>query len=211
VCHVSHNHWSDLQPYNYKFDCSQWYLRVTNWRINTYENSVFHFEKELLIPKQECFREISGFYHRIVEVLALPGFYAALVGISLLAFRDIISIPPSWSQAVQEFGLLDSKNLDCLTPLPLKMGSIGCTETSFNTYQTTLRKTQKSVELKHDFNIWRRSVQHVYHIKKSSNRRGRTLGSHPLNQYYKPASAHDKESYRVLEIRYKLPVMKIKL
>jgi hypothetical protein len=37
------------------------------------------------------------------------------------------------------------------------------------------------------------------------------MGSHPLNQYYKLASAHDKESYRVLEIRYKLPAMKIKL
>jgi hypothetical protein len=89
---------------------------------------------------------------------------------------------------------------------------MGCTETSVNTHQTTLRKTQKSVEIKHDFNIRRRSVQHMYHQKKkSSNRRGRTLGSHPLHQYYKPASAHDKESYRVLKIHHKLPVLNIEL
>jgi hypothetical protein len=67
---------------------------------------MFRFEKELLILKQECFREISGFYHRIVEVFALPGFYAALVGISLLAFREKHIDPTFKDQAVQEPGLL---------------------------------------------------------------------------------------------------------
>jgi hypothetical protein len=119
VCHVTHSHWTDLQPYNYKFDCSQWHLRVRDWRINTYENSMFHFDKELLILKQECFREISAFLRRIVEVFALLGCYAALVGISLLAFRDIISVPSS--------RIKQSKNLDCLTPWSLKMGPMGCT------------------------------------------------------------------------------------
>lgn len=134
------------------------YLCVTSWRIKTYDNSMFHFEKELLILKQECFREISGFYNRIVQVFTLPGFYASLVGISLLAFRGIISIPPTRNK--------QSKKLDCLTPWPVKMGLTGSTETSVNTHRATLRKTQKSVEFKHDFNIWRRSVQHMYHKNK---------------------------------------------
>jgi len=55
-------------------------------------------------------------------------------------FGTIISIP--------------SSRIKQSTPWPLKMGPMGCTGTSVNTYQTTLRKTQKSVELKHDFNIW---------------------------------------------------------
>jgi len=55
---------------------------------------MFHFQKELLILKQECFSDISVFYHRI-DVFTLPGFHAALVGISLLAFRDIISTQTS--------------------------------------------------------------------------------------------------------------------
>ena len=69
---------------------------------------MFHFKKELLILKQECFREISGFYYLIVEVFALPGFYAALVGISLLAFRDNQIDPTFKDQAV----LLDSMTFE---------------------------------------------------------------------------------------------------
>jgi hypothetical protein len=46
---------------------------------------------------------------------------------------------------------------------------------------------------------------------KSKTRAHSGLASPPCHQYYKPASAHDKESYRVLEIYYKLPVVKIKL
>lgn len=73
---------------------------------------MFHFEKEFLILKQECFREISGFYHRIVEVFAIPRFYAALVGIRLLAFRDNHIDPTFKDQALQELGLLDSMTFE---------------------------------------------------------------------------------------------------
>jgi hypothetical protein len=76
------------------------------------EKSTFHFEKELLILRQECFREISGFYHRIVEIFALPGFYAVLVGISLFAFRDNHIDPTFKDQAVQVLGLLDSMTFE---------------------------------------------------------------------------------------------------
>jgi hypothetical protein len=73
---------------------------------------MFHFEKSLLILKRECFREISGFYYRIVEVFALPEFYAALVGNSLLAFWDNHIDPTFKDQAVQEPGLLDSMTFE---------------------------------------------------------------------------------------------------
>lgn len=71
-----------------------------------------------------------------------------------------------------------------------------------------LRKTQNSVELKHDFNIWSRSVQHMYYKKKKNDKDGALWVRIPST---KPASAHYRESYRVLEIYYKLPVLKIKL
>lgn len=206
VCHVTHRHWTDRQPYNYKFDCSQWHLRVTDWGINTYENSMFHFDKELLILKQESFREISGFYHRTVEAFAVLRFCAALGGVSLLTFRDIISVPSS--------RIKHSKNLDCLTPWHLKIGPMGCTETSANTYQPTLHETLNSEEIKHEFNIWRRSIQHMHKNKKKKtvqieNEGALWVDNPPFHECYRPASAHYKESYHVLEIYYKLPVLKI--
>lgn len=157
MCRVTHSHWTGLQPYNYEFDCSQTSAchRLKNqcvWKQHV------PLRKRIIDSEAKCFRKISGFYHRIVEVFTLPGFYAALLVISLLAFRHLILIPTSRNRK--------SKNLDCLTPWPVKMGPMGCTETSVNTYRATLRKTQKSVELKHDFNIRRRSAQHKYHKNK---------------------------------------------
>ena len=78
--------------------------------------------------------EISCFHRGVNEVFALLGCYAALIGSTLLMFQD----------SYQRFGMAYLSHihglvfLDCLT---LKMGPIGCPETSVYYSQSALRNT----------------------------------------------------------------------
>jgi len=69
---------------------------------------------------------ISGFCRQVDENCSLLGYYAACSGIFLPTFRHNLSIPPS--------GVKKSA-----VSWPLKMGPMGCPETSAWNYRYTLR------------------------------------------------------------------------
>jgi hypothetical protein len=50
-----------------------------------------HMQRTAAMHNTLC--QISGFHCKVVEVFALPGLYASLVGSSLLMFQDSLSIP----------------------------------------------------------------------------------------------------------------------
>jgi len=72
---------------------------------------------------------ISGFRREVDENCTLLGYYTARSGNSVQTFRSNIAV--TFSRVKQ------SKSW------PLKMGTIGCTETSVRNYQSTLRKIPK--------------------------------------------------------------------
>ena len=64
---------------------------------------------------------ISGLRHVANDIFDILGFCAAHIFSLKPTFRDNLSIPSSWAAC------------------PLKMGPIGCSETSVYNYQSTLR------------------------------------------------------------------------
>jgi hypothetical protein len=71
---------------------------------------------------------ISGLCRDVVDTCVLLGFYAAYSGNSLRTFRHNVSVR---SSGVKKFKRI---------ALPLKIGPIGCAETSLRNYYHTLRK-----------------------------------------------------------------------
>ena len=72
---------------------------------------------------------ISGFRRDVDEICALLGCYAAYSGNSLRTFRYNLAVPSS---------KVNNSNL-CWISWLLKMGPIGCPETSVRNYHSTLR------------------------------------------------------------------------
>jgi hypothetical protein len=86
---------------------------------------------------------IWGFRHYLDEICALLGYYTACSGDSLPTFRDNLSVPPSRDLKKSEGTWIFWNSL--------KMGSIGCPETSVRNYQYTLLNVPEQ----------RRSLRHV--------------------------------------------------
>jgi hypothetical protein len=96
---------------------------------------------------------ISGFLHDVDVICALLGYYATLSGRSVPMFRDNFSVPSSRVKTffLDFLSLEDgtdklSRNIGTELPLnaawtswSLKMGPVGCLETSAQNYHSTLR------------------------------------------------------------------------
>jgi hypothetical protein len=84
---------------------------------------------------------ISGFHCAVDEICVLLGYYLAYSGNSLPTFRDNLSVPTWRVQIFKNRRVFRS----CFS-WTLKLGPIGCLETSMRTYHSTLRNIRERVQ-----------------------------------------------------------------
>jgi len=90
---------------------------------------------------------ISGFHQEVDEIYALLGYCSVFSANSLQTLRDILSVRFSLVKIPSRKSIRRAR-----ISWPLKMGPIGCPETSVRNYRSTLRNIpQKCRSLKEDF------------------------------------------------------------